>query len=82
MQELGRKKEKEIAALFFGRDCVLVCFGLDFWAFRYDSYLWTINNGIGVVLMGMMRLEIKMKCIVLVVMARMLGYAHFDWHAN
>ena len=42
----------------------------------------TINNGIGVVLMGMMRPETKMKCIVPVVMARMLGYAHFDWYAN
>ena len=42
----------------------------------------TINNGIGVVLMGMMRPEMKMKCIVLVIMARMLGYAHFDWYAN
>ena len=42
----------------------------------------TIINGVGVVLMGMMRPEMKMKCIVLVVMARMLGYAHFDWYAN
>ena len=42
----------------------------------------TINNGIGVVLMGMMRPETKMKCIVPVVMARMLGYAHFDLYAN
>ena len=36
----------------------------------------TINNGIGVVLMGMMRPKMKMKCIVSVVMARMLCYAH------
>ena len=42
----------------------------------------TINNGIGVVLKGMMRPEMKMKCIVPVVMARMLGYAHFDSYAN
>ena len=42
----------------------------------------TINNGIGVVLMGMMRSKMKMKCIVPVVMARMLGYVHFDWYAN
>ena len=41
-----------------------------------------IYNGIGVVLMGMMRPEMKMKCIVPVVMARKLGYAHFDWYAN
>ena len=39
MQELGEKKE--VVALFLeGIVFFLVCFGLDFWAFRYESYLW------------------------------------------
>ena len=61
MQDLGRKKR--VVALFL--EGIVLFFSLflvvKFLGFRYESYIWAMNNGICVVLTGLMRLKIISK---------------------